>query len=287
MDSPDRAAPTAEPAADRPGPARARRIAVCNQKGGVGKTTTAVNLAAALGLRLGPVLLVDLDPQGHATLGLGVDRSGDRVSVYEALVEAQRVEEALLRERAEGLDLLPASINLAGAEFELVDLADREARLGRALGLVDHKYRFVVIDCPPSLGILTLNGLVAADGLLVPVQAEYYALEGISRLLDTVKLVRRGLNPRLEIEGVLLTMYSARLTLARQVEAEVRQFFGEQVFETVIPRSVRLAEAPSFGRPIADYDGQSAGAQAYARLAVELLQRRRLLPTGGPGEERS
>ncbi|MFO7674750.1 MAG: AAA family ATPase [bacterium] len=257
--------------------ARARRVAVCNQKGGVGKTTTAVNLAAALGRRLGPVLLVDLDPQAHATLGLGVDRTRLGVSVYEALVEAQRVEEAILRDRAEGLDLLPGSINLAGAEVELVTVDDREARLGRALGLVDHRYRFVIIDCPPSLGILTLNGLVAADGVLVPVQAEYYALEGISRLLETVNRVRKALNPRLEIEGVVLTMYSARLTLAQQVAYEVREFFGEQVFETLIPRSVRLAEAPSFGQPIFDYDGQSAGAQAYSALAAELLERRRMV----------
>ena len=261
-------------------PARARRIAVCNQKGGVGKTTTSVNLAAALARRAGRVLLVDLDPQAHATLGLGVDRTKLGASVYEALNEAQRVEEAILRDRAENLDLLPGAIDLAAAEVELVDVPERESRLGRALGLVDRKYRFVVIDCPPSLGILTLNGLVAADGVLVPVQAEYYALEGISRLLETVHRVRRALNPRLEVEGVLLTMYSARLTLARQVAEEVRGFFGEQVFETVIPRSVRLAEAPSFGRPIFEYDGQSAGAQAYAALAVELLARRRMTPAG-------
>jgi chromosome partitioning protein len=259
-------------------PGRARRIAVCNQKGGVGKTTTAVNLAAALARRIGRVLLVDLDPQAHATLGLGVDRTRLGVSVYEALIEAQRVEEAILHDCAEGLDLLPGSINLAAAEVELVDVEARETRLARTLGLVDHKYRFVIIDCPPSLGILTLNGLVAADGVLVPVQAEYYALEGISRLLETVNRVRRGLNPQLEIEGVVLTMFSARLTLAQQVAGEVREFFKEQVFDTLIPRSVRLAEAPSFGQPIFGYDGQSAGAQAYARLAVELLERRRLAP---------
>lgn len=251
----------------------ARRIAVCNQKGGVGKTTTAVNLAAGLARRLGRVLLVDLDPQAHATLGLGIDRAKLTVSVYEALVEAQRVDEAIIGDRASQLDLLPGAIDLAGAEVELVDASEREYRLSRALGLVDPRYQFVIIDCPPSLGLLTVNGLVAAHSVLVPVQAEYYALEGISRLLDTINMVRHGLNPSLEIEGVLLTMYSSRLTLCQQVAAEVRGFFKEQVFETVVPRSVRLAEAPSFGKTVFDYDGHSAGAQAYGALADELLRR--------------
>ncbi len=254
------------------------RIAVCNQKGGVGKTTTSVNLAAALAQRFGRVLLVDLDPQAHATLGLGVDRSTLAVSTYEALVEAQRVEEAILHDLTERLDLLPGAINLAGAEVELVEAPEREFRLARALGLVEPKYRFVIIYCPPSLGILTVNGLTAANGVLVPVQAEYYALEGVSRLLDTIGMVRHSLNPGLEMEGVVLTMFSARLCLARQVATEVRDFFKEQVFNTVIPRSVRLAEAPSFGKTIFGYDGHSAGAQAYMALADELLARHRLSP---------
>jgi len=250
-------------------------VAVCNQKGGVGKTTTAVNLAAAVARRAGKVLLVDLDPQAHASLGLGVDRSKLEVSVYHAMVEAQRVESALLRDRAENLDLLPASIDLAGAEVELVDGEERERRLLRALGLVEHRYEHVFIDCPPSLGILTMNGLAAAHGVIVPVQAEYYALEGISHLLDTINLVRRGLNPVLELDGVVLTMFDARLNLARQVADEVREFFREAVFETVIPRSIRLAEAPSFGKPATDYDGRSQGAVAYDALAEEFLKRHR------------
>jgi chromosome partitioning protein len=263
---------------------RVRRIAVCNQKGGVGKTTTSVNLAAALARRSGRTLLVDLDPQAHATLGLGVDRSTLETSVYEALVETQRTEGAIIRDLAENLDLLPGSINLAGAEVELVDNEKRDIRLSQALGLVESRYRFIIIDCPPSLGILTVNGLVAAQGVLVPVQAEYYALEGISRLLETVNMVRHGPNPSLEIEGVVLTMYSSRLNLAQQVANEVREFFKAQVFETVVPRSVRLAEAPSFGKTIFDYDRHSHGAEAYSALAEEVLARRRIVPEV-PGSE--
>lgn len=252
----------------------ARRIAICNQKGGVGKTTTAINLAAGLALRQPRVLLVDMDPQAHATVGLGVDRTKLTVSVYEALIEAQRVDDALIHDPFEGVDLLPSTLNLAGAEVELIEVEQREFRLARALNLIEPRYSFIIIDCPPSLLLLTLNSLVAAQGVLVPVQAEYYALEGMSRLLETINLVRTSLNPLLEIEGVLLTMFSSRLNLSQQVEKEVRDFFKEQVFNTIIPRSIRLAEAPSFGKPIFAYDGQSAGAQAYLALTDEVLSKR-------------
>jgi chromosome partitioning protein len=247
-------------------------VAVANQKGGVGKTTTAVNLGAylALGVR---VLLIDLDPQANATSSLGLDPSGVELSTYEALIGQVPVGDAIVSSGRFHLDLVPASRALAGAQVELVELADREHRLRQALSDVRASYDVVFIDCPPSLGILTLNALVAADLLLAPVQCEYLALEGVAQLMETIELVRATLNPRLELLGMLMTMYDPRTRLSAQVVEEVRRHFPEQTFDTVVPRSVRLSEAPSYGKPVLEYDPTSRGATAYADLAQELLRR--------------
>lgn len=250
----------------------ARKIVIANQKGGVGKTTTAINLAAGFSLRQEKTLLVDLDPQAHATLGLGVD-SQTSPSIYELLIDRTRVREVVRQVQFKGLDLIPSSISVVGCEVELVNLEGRETRLKEALQLIDWDYSFIILDCPPSLGILTLNGLVAADSVLIPVQCEFYSLEGLSKLLNTIRLVQSGLNPRLEIEGLLITMFDSRLNLAKQVAEDVRSFFKGRVLKTVIPRNVRLAEAPSFGRPIFTYDPSSAGAKAYELLVQEILDR--------------
>jgi len=250
------------------------RVTACtNQKGGVGKTTTVVNLAAYLALSGTPTLVIDLDPQGNATSGLGVDRRALDRSIYDALIRQTRLEELIVATAVRGLDLVPSALALSGAEVELVGMPARESRLAASLGGLGERYERVFIDCPPSLGLLTVNALTAADGVLIPIQTEYYALEGLSQLVNTIRLVREGLNPHLEIDGVLLTMFDGRTRLSAQVAAEVRRHMDGTVYDTVVPRSIRLSEAPSHGLPIALYDPASRGAQAYGRLADEVVAR--------------
>ena len=250
------------------------RVTACtNQKGGVGKTTTVVNLAAYLALSGTSTLVIDLDPQGNATSGLGVDRRALDRSVYDALIDRVPIGELVVGTSVPGLDLVPAAIALSGAEVELVGLPAREHRLSASLADLGERYERVLIDCPPSLGLLTVNALTAADGVLIPIQTEYYALEGLSQLVNTIRMVREALNPRLEIDGVLLTMYDGRTRLSVQVAAEVRRHLEGAVYDTVVPRSIRLSEAPSHGVPVALYDPSSRGAEAYGRLAAEVTAR--------------
>lgn len=248
-----------------------KTIAVVNQKGGVGKSTTSINLGACLAQEGKKVLLIDSDPQGNTTSGIGIEKKGLQNCIYDLLVNDLTVATVLQKTQVDNLDLIPATIQLAGAEIELVSAISRENKLKRALEEVVAKYDYILIDCPPSLGLLTLNALTAANSVIIPIQCEYYALEGLSQLFNTIQLVRKHLNSGLEIEGVILTMYDPRTNLGQQVAEEVKSFLPNKVYETVIPRNIRLSEAPSFGQPIIIYDAKSKGAKAYVDLAQEVI----------------
>lgn len=247
-------------------------ISIFNQKGGVGKTTTNVNLCAALALKGKSVLSIDIDPQGNSSSGFGMDKNKLEYTIYDILIENYDINKVIHKTEIENLDLIPSNIQLAGAEIELTNTKYREKTLRESINLLDKTYDFIIIDCPPSLGLLSLNALTASDTVLIPIQCEYYSLEGVGQLIDTVKLVKKNLNPKLEIEGVLLNMFDGRTNLSIQVVEEVKKYFKDKVYRSVIPRSVRLAEAPSFGQPIMLYDEKSKGSEAYIKLAEELIK---------------
>lgn len=261
----------------------AKIISIANQKGGVGKTTTAINLSSLLAAAEKKTLLVDIDPQSNSSSGLSV--TNQQISVYDVLADKVRINDAITNTFMPFLDLLPSNINLVGAEIELVDVEGREAKLKKALNEISSNYDFILIDCPPSLGLLTLNALTASDSVLIPVQCEYFALEGLGQLLNTINIVKKHFNPELSIEGVLLTMFDSRLRLSHQVAEEVRKYFGDKVYNTVIHRNVRISEAPSYGKPIILYDAISSGAKNYMSLAAELLERNSITVGNKQGNE--
>lgn len=248
-----------------------RIISIANQKGGVGKTTTAINLSTVLAKRNKKTLLIDMDPQGNATSGVGIEKNLEK-SIYNVLIEENSIGEAILKTNIKNLDICPSTINLAGAEVELVSMMSREMRLKEKLENIKNNYDYILIDCPPSLGLITLNAFTASNSVLIPVQCEYYALEGLGQLLNTVKLVKKHLNKDLEIEGALLTMFDTRTNLSKQVVDEVKKYFGDKVYKTVIPRNVKLSEAPSYGMPITVYDSRSKGAKCYDKLGKEVIK---------------
>ncbi len=250
-----------------------KAIAIFNQKGGVGKTTTNINLAACLALKGKKILILDIDPQGNTTSGMGIQKKGLEKTMYEVLISDKlEPSEAIISTRIKNLDIIPASVQLAGAEIELVQLEGREKRLKKALDKIKGGYDYIFIDCPPSLGLLTINSLTAVDSVLIPIQCEFYALEGVSQLMSTIELVKKSMNVNLEIQGVILSMFDGRTNLSIQVVEEVKKYFKEKVYTTVIPRNVRLAEAPSYGMPITEYDPKSKGAEAYVEFAEEFLE---------------